>query len=121
MTSPPTTPIRLAQIVRLKPSSLQAYKTCHAAVWPAVLAQIKDSNISDYSIFLDERSMTLYATMKYTGSDFEADMERMRANDEVRRWWEMTDGMQESFVEGSTGSLDPRGWWRGLEEVFRLE
>lgn len=114
-------PLRLAQIVRLKPSSLQEYKACHAAVWPAVLAQIKDSNIADYSIFLDEGRMTLFATMKYVGSDFEADMQRMSENAEVRRWWEMTDGMQESFVEGSTGSLDPRGWWTGLEEVFRLE
>ncbi|KAM0718710.1 hypothetical protein Q7P37_005781 [Cladosporium fusiforme] len=118
---PPQQPVRLAQIVRLKPSSLEAYKECHAAVWPAVLQQIKDSNIADYSIFLDERSMTLFATMKYTGTDFKGDMDRMAANPEVRRWWEMTDGMQESLVEGSTGSLDPRGWWTGLEEVFRLE
>ena len=81
-------PRRIAQIVRLKPSSLQAYKDCHAAVWPAVLAQIKDCNISDYSIFLDERSMTLFATMKYTGTDFEAEMEKMKANPEVRKWWE---------------------------------
>jgi L-rhamnose mutarotase len=107
-----TPPRRIAQIVRLKTESLQAYKECHAAVWLAVLQQIKDCNISDYSIFLDEKSMTLFATMKYTGNDFEKDMEKMRQNSEVQRWWAMTDGMQESFVDG---------WWRGLEEVFRLE
>lgn len=115
------TPRRIAQIVRLKPSSLQAYKDCHAAVWPAVLAQINDCNITDYSIYLDEASMTLFATFKYTGSDFEGDMEKMSANEEVRKWWAMTDGMQESFVEGSTGSTDEKGWWRPLEEVFRFE
>lgn len=116
-------PRRIGQIVRLKRSCLhlQAYKDCHAAVWPAVLKQIKDCNISDYSIYLDEQSMTLFATMKYTGTDFEADMEAMKANPEVRRWWEMTDSMQETLVEGSTGSMDPKGWWRGLEEVFRAE
>jgi len=112
---------RLAQIVRLRRESLQAYKDCHAAVWPAVLERIKDCNISDYSIFLDDHTMTLFATMKYTGSDFAADMEKMKANPEVRRWWEMTDGMQETLVEGSTGSTDPKGWWRPLEEVFRCE
>jgi L-rhamnose mutarotase len=116
-----STPIRLAQIVRVKRSSLAAYKACHAAVWPAVLKQIKDCNISDYSIFLDESSMTLYATMKYTGTDFEADMAKMRANPEVQKWWEMTDGMQETLVEGSKGSTDPIGWWKPLEEVFRVE
>lgn len=114
-------PRRIAQIVRIKPGKLQAYKDCHAAVWPAVLEQIKDCNISDYSIFLDERSMTLFATMKWHGTDFDADMERMRNNSKVVRWWNMTDGMQESLVEGSTGSTDERGWWLPLEEVFRCE
>lgn len=116
-----SSPKRIAQVVRLKRESITAYKECHAAVWPAVLKQIKDCNISDYSIYLDETSLTLFASMKYTGKDFEGDMEKMKANPEVQRWWNMTDSMQESFVEGSTGSMDPRGWWRELEEVFRCE
>lgn len=114
-------PKRLAQIVRLKRDSLQAYKDCHANVWPGVLAQIKACNIDDYSIFLDERSMILYATMKYLGNDFDKDMAAMAANPEVQKWWAMTDDMQESLVEGSTGSMDPRGWWAPLEEVFRFQ
>lgn len=65
--------------------------------------------------------MTLFATMKYVGSDFEGDMEKMKANPKVREWWAMTDGMQESLVDGSKGSTDGKGWWRGLEEVFRVE
>ena len=47
-------------------------------------------------------------------------MRRMRENLEVRRWWEMTDGMQESQVPGATGSKDGE-WWTPFEEVFRLE
>jgi L-rhamnose mutarotase len=114
-------PLRLGQIVRLKREALTDYKACHDAVWPAVLKQIQDCNIVDYSIFLDEGSMTLFATMKYTGSDFDGDMEKMRANVEVQKWWKMTDGMQETLVEGSTGSTDPIGWWKPLDEVFRVE
>lgn len=85
-------PRRIAQIVKLRPEALQAYKECHAAVWPAVLEQIKDCNISDYSIFFDDASSTLFASMKWNGQDFEADMKRMSANPEVQRWWKMTDG-----------------------------
>ncbi|KAK4544038.1 hypothetical protein LTR36_004536 [Oleoguttula mirabilis] len=118
---PDSGPRRIAQIVRLKRDSLQAYKDCHAAVWPAVLEQIRDCNISDYSIFLDEQSMTLFASMKYTGSDFDGDMEKMKANPEVQRWWQKTDDMQETLVDGSEGSMDPKGWWVSLEEVFRVE
>ena len=114
-------PRRMAQIIRLKRESLQAYKDCHKSIWPSIAKQIKDSNISDYSIYLDEDSMILFATMKYTGNDFEADMEKMKQDPETQRWWKMTDGMQESFVEGSTGSKDPKGWWKPLEEVFRQE
>ena len=116
-----TEPRRIAQIVRLRQHSIEEYKECHRTVWPAVLKQIKECNISDYSIFLDEQSLTLFATMKYTGSDFEGDMEKMKANPEVREWWQMTDGMQETLVDGSQGSTDPKGWWKGLEEVFRCD
>lgn len=112
---------RIGQIIRLKRESLQAYKECHAAVWPAVLKQIRDCNISDYSIYLDDQSMTLFATMKWHGSDFDADMKKMRANPEVQRWWRITDSIQETLVEGSSGSMDPKGWWRDLEEVFHCD
>ncbi|KAI6803300.1 hypothetical protein KC363_g2548 [Hortaea werneckii] len=114
-------PKRMAQIVRLKPESLQEYKECHAKAWPEVLQQIKDCHIVDYSIWFDDRSSTLFATMKWVGSDFDADMAKMAANPKVQEWWAMTDGMQESFVEGAKGSTDPKGWWKPLEEVFRFE
>jgi L-rhamnose mutarotase len=44
---PSSSPKRVAQFVHLKPECLEEYKACHAAVWPEVLEQIKDSNIVD--------------------------------------------------------------------------
>ena len=106
---------RIAQIVHLKPSAVAAYKECHANVWPEVLQQIKDCNIKDCTFFtlkmgtwisanviswyqLDsiffDNDRTLFATFKYVGTDFEGDMELMRANPKIREWWAMTDGMQ---------------------------
>jgi L-rhamnose mutarotase len=58
--------------------------------------EIKGSRgLADYidSIFFDNER-TLVATFKYVGDDYEADMEKMRANPKVREWWAMTDGMQ---------------------------
>lgn len=43
----PQGPRRIGQWLYLKAESIDAYKECHAAVWPEVLEQIKDSNISD--------------------------------------------------------------------------
>ncbi|KAK4245756.1 rhamnose mutarotase [Corynascus novoguineensis] len=110
---------RFAQIVKLKPEFVDQYKEVHAAVWPEVLWQIKDCNIKDYSIFYDAESGILFASFKYVGSDYAADMERMRANPKVREWWRMTDGMQESLVPGAKDSESGEpSWWKPVEEVF---
>ncbi|RPA97997.1 DUF718 domain protein [Choiromyces venosus 120613-1] len=119
MTSKPA--LRIGQIVRLKPSAVEEYKACHAAVWPEVLDQITDCKIRDYSIFYDAGTGILFATLKYIGNDWDTDMARMSGNPKVREWWEMTDGMQESFVEGAVGSVSGPGWWTVLEEVFYKE
>lgn len=64
---------------------------------------------------------TLFASFKYVGYAFDEDMARMAANPKVQEWWRMTDGMQESPVEGATGSASGPGWWGQTEEVFYVE
>jgi L-rhamnose mutarotase len=113
---------RFAQIIRIKPSCLEEYIRIHNPIPDAIATQIKNSNISDYSIFFDDHSNTLFATFKYSGVDFEGDMQAMRNDPETQKWWAVTDAMQESFNEGSTGSEDRVvPWWRGCREVFRQE
>ncbi|KAK4096572.1 DUF718-domain-containing protein [Parathielavia hyrcaniae] len=110
---------RFAQIVKLKPDSVDEYKKVHAAVWPEVLKQVRDCNIVDYSIFHDPETCILFASFKYIGDDYAKDMECMRENPKVREWWRMTDGMQESMVLGAKNSESAEpGWWRPVEEVF---
>ncbi|KXN91976.1 hypothetical protein AN958_11036 [Leucoagaricus sp. SymC.cos] len=48
-------------------------------------------------------------------------MAQVAADPETQRWWALTDSMQESFVEGATGSGKDVPWWQELEEVFRFE
>lgn len=38
---------------------------------------------------------------------------------ETRRWWGVTDGMQESFVEGAKGSGGDVPWWMVSDVVLR--
>ena len=149
-------PRRVGQWLYLRPESIDEYKKCHAAVWPQVLEQIKDSNIRDCtspalplhppslppqtrsdeidgqklthacpsadSIFLTMQPRpTLFASFKYVGDAFDADMKRMAENPKVQEWWRMTDGMQESPVEGAVGSKEGPGWWGQTEEVFYME
>jgi L-rhamnose mutarotase len=75
------------------------------------------------SIFYDDASHILFASMKYVGYDYDGDMEKMREDVKVREWWKMTDSYQESVVEGAksseAGGVDGvPSWWKGLEEVF---
>lgn len=40
-------PRRIGQWLYLRPDAIDEYKKCHAAVWPKVLEQIRDSNVRD--------------------------------------------------------------------------
>lgn len=74
----------------------------------------------DYSINYFEPLSLLIAHMRYIGDDFEADMASIKDCPVTRKWWQLTDGMQESFVPGATGS-EAGPWWADCEEVFRME
>jgi L-rhamnose mutarotase len=129
------------QVVKLKKDRVDEYKACHAKVWPDVLKQIKDCGIEDCkltvlppsyslieqslcngvidSIFYDDGLGLLFASFKYIGYDYAGDMEKMAGNPKVREWWKMTDGMQESLVEGAVSSeAGTPSWWRPMEQVF---
>ncbi|KAJ3930867.1 MAG: rhamnose mutarotase [Lentinula lateritia] len=112
---------RICQIIKLKPEAVDAYKAIHAAVWPGVLAALERAHIVDYSINHYPPLQLLIATMKYTGVDYEADMKLVAEDPETQKWWAVTDGMQESFVEGAQGSGTDMPWWTEVEEVFRFE
>lgn len=112
---------RFAQIIKVKPECLEEYIRIHNPI-PAPIADcIQRCNISDYSIFFDGHE-TLFASFKYIGTDFEADMEKMRDDEETLKWWQMTDAMQTSFNKESTGSTDEKvPWWKSCNEVFRQD
>lgn len=112
---------RVCQIIKLKPEAEAEYKEIHAAVWPGVLAALERAHIIDYSIYHYPPLQLLIATFKYTGDDYEGDMKKVGEDPETQRWWQVTDGMQQSFVEGAEGSGKERPWWTELEEVFRFE
>jgi L-rhamnose mutarotase len=110
---------RFGQIIALKPEKLAYYKELHAAVWPSVLKQIKDSHIRNYSIYLKEiekGKFYLFAYFEYTGTDFAADMARMAADPETQRWWKETDPCQTRIP--LSGEKD---WWSAMEEVFHID
>ena len=102
----------LRTIIQLRPEAEAEYKQVHAAVWPGVLAALERHHIVDYSIHHYPPLQLLIANFKYNGSDYDADMRGIAEDPETQRWWKVTDGMQESLVEGATGSGGAIPWWQ---------
>ncbi len=107
---------RYGAVIGLKPEQIADYKRVHAAVWPDVLAQIKASNIKNYSIFLREPENLLFAYYEYVGTDHDADMAAMAADPRTQEWWTVCMPMQAPLATRAEGD-----WWAGTEEVFHLD
>jgi L-rhamnose mutarotase len=73
-----------ANKLKLKPGMGDEYKKRHDAIWPELSKAIRDAGISDYSIFLDEETGTLFSIQKVTANNTTAEL---RKTDLMKKWW----------------------------------
>lgn len=107
-------PQRYGMVIQVRPEKLEEYKQLHAAVWPGVLAQIRECNIRNYSIY--HKDNYLFAYFEYHGKDFKADMARMAADSTTQEWWKVCDPLQIPLSTRAEGE-----WWANMEEVFHTD
>jgi L-rhamnose mutarotase len=109
---------RYGFVIGLKPEKKDEYVKLHAETWPEVLDMISKCNIRNYSIYMTELEGKLYlfAYFEYTGEDFEADMEKMKADPKTNEWWEVTDPCQIRLPDTPDGEQ-----WLQIEEVFHTD
>ena len=110
---------RYGSVVGLKNDQINRYVELHAAVWPAILANITDCKIQNYSIYLrkfPDGKHYLFSYFEYVGDDFDADMKRMAEDSEVQRWWDECKPCHEPFEDREEGE-----WWAGMKEVFHYD
>lgn len=107
---------RMGMVIGVKPEKLDEYKRLHAAVWPDVLAQIAQSNIRNYTIFLREPENLLFGYWEYHGTDFEGDMARMAQDPRTQEWWSFTDPCQNPLPSRAEGEK-----WAPMTEVFHTD
>jgi L-rhamnose mutarotase len=103
---------RVAFKLRIKSNAIEEYERDHRAVWPELLAKLKQVGISDYSIF--RRDQDLILVMKVT--DFEAAWQRL-AIDPVNLGWQ--EKMAKYFEP--VPDLRPGERFAMLTEVFYME
>ena len=108
---------RHAMAIGIKEDAIEEYRRLHAAVWPDVLAQIKECSIKNYSIYLGrlDDGYYLFSYFEYTGEDLEADMNRMAQDATTQKWWELCMPCQRPLPH-----REKNEWWMNMEEVFHV-
>lgn len=102
---------RIAFKMKLKPGFEEEYKKRHDAIWPQLEELLQKSGISDYSIFLDRETNTLFAFQKQSGKNTSQDL---GTHPIVQEWWVYMSDIMETNSDNSpvTGPL---------HEVFHMD
>ena len=101
---------QIAFTMRLKPGQAAEYERRHDAIWPELVALLKEAGVSDYSIFLDEKSGTLFATLRREAGH---GMDALPGHEAMRRWWSAMADIMETNPDKSPVT-------RPLRRVFHL-
>jgi L-rhamnose mutarotase len=97
--------------MKLKPGHEAEYKKRHDEIWPDLSKALAEAGVSDYSIFLDEETLTLFAVQKLSESNTAHDLPNHPV---VREWWHHMAELMEVNPDNSPVSVP-------LTEVFHLE
>ena len=96
--------------MKLNSGQKEVYKKRHDEIWPELKELLKQNGVSEYSIFLDEETSTLFAFQKVEGSKGSQDLS---SNEIVKKWWNFMADVMEVNPDNSPVT-------KVLEEVFYL-
>ena len=102
---------RFAFAMKLLPGFEAEYKRRHDEIWPELAKELRDAGVSDYSIYLDPDSLTLFAVQKLS-ADNSADTLPERVI--VKKWWAHMADIMETNPDDSPVI-------RELPELFHLD
>ena len=102
---------RLAFKMQLNEGQKAEYIKRHNEIWPELKTLLKEAGISEYSIFLDEETNTLFAFQKVSGDGGSQDLGQTEI---VQLWWKFMADIMNTNPDNSPVTTP-------LEEVFYLE
>ena len=103
--------IRNAFKMKLLPGFEQEYRKRHDEIWPELAKELSKAGVSDYSIFLDEETLTLFAFQKLTDNNT-SDLLPQTAI--VKKWWAYMSDIMECNPDNSPVAVN-------LKEVFHQD
>jgi len=103
--------IRKAFKMKLKPGFEAEYKKRHDEIWPELSDELSKAGVYDYSIYLDEETLTLFAFQKLQ-DDNTAD--ELPDSPVVRKWWDYMKDLMEYNAKNEPVAIE-------LKEVFHMD
>jgi L-rhamnose mutarotase len=97
--------------MKLKPGNIVEYRRRHNAIWPELAQLLREAGIYDYSIFLDEETLHLFAVLKLREPNTR---DQLPQHPVMRRWWEYMRELMETQADGK-----PLEW--PLVPMFHLD
>ncbi|SMO48917.1 L-rhamnose mutarotase [Fodinibius sediminis] len=97
--------------MKLKPGCEQEYKRRHDEIWPELERLLSEAGVHDYSIFLDEKNLTLFAVQKREEGYSE---EGLASHPVVKKWWDYMQDLMETHPDNSPVATP-------LKEVFHMD
>jgi L-rhamnose mutarotase len=101
---------RVAFKMTLNEGQKAEYIKRHDEIWPELKTLLKEAGISEYSIFLDEETNTLFAFQKVSGEGGSQDLGKTEI---VQKWWKFMADIMKSNPDNSPVTAP-------LEEVFYM-
>jgi L-rhamnose mutarotase len=102
---------RLAFKMKLFPGKEAEYKKRHDELWPELKTLLKETGISDYSIFLDPETNSLFGVLTVEDP---TRMDKLPKHPVMKKWWTYMKDIMETNVDHSPVSVS-------LKDVFYME
>lgn len=87
----------------LLPGFEEEYKRRHDEIWPELAAYLKTFGIANYSIFLDEQTLTLFA---YLEAPSLAALDNLPNHPIMAKWWSYMKDLMLTNEDNSPVSVD---------------
>lgn len=97
--------------MRLNPGRADEYERRHDAIWPELLALLREAGVSDYSIWLDEETGMLLGTLRRPADH---DVDALPDHPVMQRWWAMMADIMEVHPSNEPVAVP-------LRRVFHME
>ncbi|MBL7740842.1 MAG: L-rhamnose mutarotase [Chitinophagaceae bacterium] len=101
---------RVAFKMIMFPGKEAEYKKRHDEIWPELVQLLKETGISDYSIFLDSGTNSLFGVLK---AENPSALDNLPSQPVMQKWWAYMKDIMESNPDNSPVSIP-------LKEVFYL-